>query len=98
MIDIEKALREISDRTGKTLTFKEIANKKSQRADLHAFLLLDQIMPQKDGPDLICSATHDQIFLDFDLRKLGEVITQEQLEELSACGVFVQDDALSLFV
>ena len=45
------------------LKFSEITTKKSQRPDLHAFQLLDEIFP--DTNDIISCTTHYMIFLDF---------------------------------
>jgi|SRR6185295_9873399 len=42
------------------LNFAGVANKKSKRADLHAFLLLNEIVPGKE--DIISAAEHDEFF------------------------------------
>lgn len=74
---------------------KLVENKRSKRPDLHAFLLLESIFPGRDG-DIVCHAEHDQIWLDFD-EDDSEKLTDEQIVELSACGVFYNEDSLSMF-
>jgi hypothetical protein len=77
------------------LQFDQIANKRSNRPDLHAMILLDSIFPDREG-DMICHSEHDQIWLDFgeyDSAKL----TDDQIRELCMCGVW-WDDGLSMFV
>ena len=61
--------------------------KRSKRPDIHAFLLLDELLP--DDTNIICSAEHDQVWLSTDEDKLAAVITQEQIAELTACGVWL---------
>src|SRR5271169_1264220 len=67
------------------------------REDLYAFILLDKIMPEYD--DIISSAEHDQIWLKVDMDRLSKRITDDQIKELVACGVFYDDelDCLSMF-
>lgn len=65
--------------------FDDVKNKYSKRSDLHAFILLDKIMPSTH--DIICSARHQEIFLECKIEKLAKVITEEQIKELVACGV-----------
>jgi len=82
---------------GVDLVFDEIENKLSGRQDLHAFLLLEKILPGKTG-DMISAAEHDQIFLGVDLDELVVVITQEQVNELEACGVWIwESEGLAMF-
>ena len=54
--------------------------------DLNAFMLLWKL---SEGPkkDVIADASHDQIWLSFDPERVAKVITQDQVEELVACGV-----------
>lgn len=67
------------------LEFDKVQNKLSSRPDLHAFLLLDKIMP--GNTDIIVGAEHDEIYLGVDHEKLEEVITDEQIQELVRSGV-----------
>lgn len=65
--------------------FDDVENKYSNRSDLHAFILLDKIIPSNHN--IICSAQHKEIFLECKIKELAKVITEEQIKELVACGV-----------
>jgi hypothetical protein len=83
--------------------FRHVENKLASRADLHAMILLDQLVPHsKDEPinEMVDAAEHDQIWLNVDVAKLAAVITPEQVIDLRRCGVFFDADVerLSLFV
>ena len=81
------------------LRFSNLTEKLSKRADLHAFLLLEKILPDRETTsDFICSAQPDQFYLNVDLHDLAKVITDYQIRELSGCGVFVDEESLSMFV
>lgn len=68
------------------LKFDRIPIKTSQRPDLHAFNLLDKLLPGKSG-DMVCHAEHDEIFLDVDPEELAKAATDDQIMELVRCGV-----------
>lgn len=76
------------------LKFDKIENKLSNRPDLHAFLLLDKLVP--GDSDIVSAAEHDQIWLVTDVNKLVEVITEEQIVELVRCGVMIDSDDCGL--
>jgi hypothetical protein len=80
------------------LKFDRVTNKRSRRADLHAFILLDELLPGKSG--IVGAAEHDEIFLDINPEELAAKVTQEQLVELSRCGVRYDSgsDSLAMFV
>ena len=79
------------------LKFENIKTKMSTRPDLHAFMLLDKLLPSTH--DLIVSAEHDIIYLDVTLDKLEGIITEEQVKELIMCGVMIEDgEGLAMFV
>lgn len=79
------------------LKFDRVENKRSQRPDLHAFILLDDLFPN-NGNDIVCSAGHDEIWLDFEGNKLND-LTDEQILELTRCGVRYDSecDSLAMF-
>jgi hypothetical protein len=79
------------------IKFDRVTDKRSQRPDLHAFLLLDALVP--GDRDLIGCAAHDEFFLDVDPDKLAAVITPEQIIELLRCGVSwdAGSDSLAMF-
>lgn len=84
---------------GEFLKFDRIENPRSRRADLHAFLLLDELQPPEgDGTDIISNAEHDQFWIDIDCEKLN-AITDAQILELVRCGVMCDEDldGLSMF-
>ncbi len=80
------------------LEFGNVTEKLNSRPDIHAFILLNAILPSDRC--IIAAAEHDQIYLDVDLDELADVVTPEQALELSRCGVFVESrtDSLSMFV
>jgi hypothetical protein len=80
------------------LKFDRVENKRSKRADLHAFLLLDTLIP--GDSDMVSAAEYDEIFLEVSPDKLAEVATEEQVLELIRCGVRLDSytDSLAMFV
>lgn len=79
------------------LKFDRVENKLSQRPDLHAFLLLDSIMP--GNRDMVCASEHDEFFLDIDCSEFSRRATAEQIRELVRCGVRYDAslDSLAMF-
>jgi hypothetical protein len=80
------------------LEFERVEQKKSQRPDLHAFLLLDMLVPETS--DIVASAAHDEIWLGVEPKTLAAVVTREQLIDLVRCGVRWDDscESLAMFV
>ena len=80
------------------LQFDKVQNKKSLRPDLHAFMLLDILMPGTS--DMVSNAGSDEIFLEVEPEALAQVATEDQLQELHRCGVRhdIGQDALVMFV
>lgn len=78
--------------------FDLVENKRSQRPDIHAFLLLDELQP--GNRDLVSATGHDLIYLDVDVEKLSKVITDAQILELVRSGVMHEshEDCLMMFV
>lgn len=78
------------------LKFERVENKLSNRPDLHAFLLLDSLLP--GSTDMVSAAEHDEIFLDVELDQLAATaITEEQVRDLVRCGVRISEDSLCMF-
>lgn len=77
-----------------------VQNKRASRPDLHAFLLLDALLPGASGDKMVSAAEHDTIYLDVDLDALAAVIASEQVMELDDCGVIYSEDndCLMMFV
>jgi hypothetical protein len=78
------------------LKWDRVEGKRSQRRDLHGFLLLDELQPGK--ATMISAAEHDEYWLDINIDKLVEVITPEQCIELLRCGIRYDEDVTSLAV
>lgn len=79
--------------------FERVVEKRSKRMDLHAFMLLDEMFPGTQ--DMVCGAEHDEIFLSVDLEQLHLRATDDQIQELRRCGVFISieyGECLSMFV
>lgn len=75
-----------------------VENKRSNRADLHAILLLDSLDP---GPNrhgyfvnVLAAAEHDEVYFCFDEDKVAEAITPEQVVELRRCGIRYSNDGM----
>jgi hypothetical protein len=77
------------------LEFDKVENKLSSRADLHAFILLDSLVPGK--ADIVSGATHDEIWLDIEPKQLAKVATENQIIELIRCGVRYSHNSLVMF-
>lgn len=58
---------------------------KTRRADLTAFMLLDQLVPGQK--DMISSAEHDEFYLSVSPEEVNAVATDEELLTLIRCGV-----------
>lgn len=83
------------DDSDEFLKFDRVENKRSKRPDLHAFLLLDELLP--DDRDIVAAAEHDEIFLAPSPEDLARVATKEQIVELIRCGVRMSEDSLAMF-
>lgn len=79
------------------LKFERVENKRSKRPDLHAFLLLDELVPGTS--DMVCAAEHDEFFIEVSPEKLAEVATEDQIRDLVRCGVRYSSevDSLAMF-
>jgi len=95
-MDIEDRFEKISANSHEYLRFELVENKRSLRRDMHAFLLLEELVPG-EGRGIVAAAEHDQIWLDIDLDGLATVITDDQILELIRCGVFIDEGSLSMF-
>ena len=75
---------------------ERLAERFSPSDDVHAFILLDKVDPLTNTKDRICSASHDQIWLEANVRLLSE----ENVIDLLRCGVWYdsEHDGLAMFV
>lgn len=78
------------------LKFDRVENKFSKRADLHAFTLLDALVP--DSGDIVSAAEHDKIWIGVNLDELEKIITEDQVVDLIRCGVMLDAANDSLFM
>lgn len=77
------------------LKFDRVKEKFSQRADLHAFILLDKLVP--GDRDMVSAAEHDEFYLSIDPEELAKVATKDQLRDLHRCGIRNDGDGLCMF-
>jgi len=82
MIDLVSLFEKYGD---EYLEFQSVENRYSNRPDLHAFNLLDTLLP--GHTDIVSAAGHGEIWLEVDALELAEVATEEQILELIRCGV-----------
>lgn len=94
MLDLAEVFEKYDD---EYIKFDRVVNKASNRPDLCAFMLLDAILP--GGSDMVCAATHDQIYLGVDCEAFAELSTEADILTLVRCGVFYdsETDSLSMF-
>jgi hypothetical protein len=92
-IDIAAEYEKLED---ERLKFEDVDPKLSSRPDIHAFILLNQLLP--GNRDMVSASEHDQIWLDVDLEALAEVATVDHIRQLEACGVHYDSDYDSLYM
>ncbi len=80
------------------LKFERVEGRRSERADLHAFIVLDELLPGKK--DIVGGAYHEEIYLNIELEELDKVATDDHILELVRCGIRVSPeyDCLAMFV
>lgn len=75
--------------------FDCIQKKFTKRPDLHAFLLLETLLPGNIS-DIISAAEHDEIWLSVDLQELAAVAREEHIIDLIRCGVTLSHESLKM--
>jgi hypothetical protein len=77
--------------------FELVQNKLSQRGDMHAMIMLDQLFP--GGYGMVSAAEHDQIWFNVSWEDVNK-LTEEQIRTLNQCGVWFDHkyQSLSMFV
>lgn len=95
---IEQLIQLFGTHDDEFLKFNRVTGNLTKRPDLHAFNLIDRLVP--GNTDIVSSAEHDTIWLDVTLEQLAAVITEQQVLELIRCGVHYDNDigCLSLYV
>ena len=96
-MSIHERWERISNDGEEYLKFERVPNKRSNRMDLHAFMLLDSIWPNERI--MIANADFDEIWLEVSEEQI-EQLTDDQILELSRCGVRHDYDtgSLAMFV
>ena len=94
-MSVEELFEKHRETTG-VRDFGKVVPKRSLRADLHAFLLLDGLVP--DSRDIVSAAEEDVIYLSVTCEGLEGVISEEQIIELVRCGVFLAGESGSLMM
>ena len=92
-MDLEKLEKMFEENEDEYLEFDNIKNKLSERADLHAFLLIDQLCPSDQ--DMIAACEHDEYYLSVEPEYFAKVATEEQVLDLIRCGVSYDPDTES---
>lgn len=87
--ELTQAFQDANDKPYGELSFSLVENKLSQRADLHAFLRLDALIPGND--DIVSASEHDEFWLCFDEDAVAAVATPELVLELVRCGVMYEE-------
>lgn len=79
------------------LKFERVEPKRSPRRDLHAMLLMDELVP--GSQPIVSCAEHDQIWFACDIDMLAVSITKAHILELTRCGIMFdqETDSLSRF-
>jgi hypothetical protein len=62
-----------------------ITNRSTNRSDLHAFMLIDRLVPGEKN--IISAAEHDEFTLSIDLNELAKAANEQQIFELLECGL-----------
>lgn len=96
MLDIKALAKKYEKERNK---FENVAAKRSEYRDVHALLLLAEIIG-KPGYKIISAAEHDIVYLEPSLEVIAHVATEDQFIELLRCGVHIDrdTDSLAMFV
>jgi len=97
-MSVEQLLATFDKHEDEYIQFQNVANKRSRRPDMHAFIVLDELLPGDGKGDLISAAEHDQFFLDIEPEALARVATEEIILDLVRCGVSFDGENESLFL
>lgn len=93
MLDLEAVFEKFDD---EYIRFERIENPAHSRPDVCAFIMLDRLVPSEKSRDMVCSAEHDEIWLDVDIEELARVATEDDVLSLVRCGVRLDTDIQSL--
>ena len=84
------------------LQFSRVGNKRSSRPDVHAFILLDELVPAPARPaldelvpiicNMVLASKDDELYLSVEVEQLNGV-DPEAIKELLRCGVWYNEEA-----
>jgi hypothetical protein len=81
------------------LNFKEVLGPKSTRPDVHAFLLLDELIVSNEyGRCILSGSVHEKIYLDVDIEEISSFLTESLVIELIRSGVCLEDENLFMHI
>ena len=92
-MDIDERFEQFDD---DAMKFGGVANKLSQRPDLHVFLFLDAKFP-RPGRDMVSAAEHDTIYLSVNGEQ-ADSLTDDEIHDMRRCGVMYSDEHDCLFM
>lgn len=76
--------------------FDKVTKKRSPYRDLHALMLLAELLP---GTGKVLEGSgHETVYLNIDVQKLAPLLTPEIVYELKHCGVLYDEDTASLML
>ena len=76
--------------------FERVKFPLSKDRHVHAIKFLDNMFPSEGK--MIANAAHDQIWLKIELDELARDCDAEDIIDLLRCGLFIDEDALSMFI
>jgi hypothetical protein len=76
--------------------FWGVEHKMSQRADLHALMMLDKL--DGSGGEALASSDYDVVYLTFDPDVVFKNATEDQIHDLVRCGLRFDGDGFSFFI
>jgi hypothetical protein len=95
---LEQLVAEFERFSDEYIQFENVENKLSRRPDMHAFMLLDKLLPGDGKGDMVSAAEHDQIWLEIEPEALARVATPQIVLDLVRCGVSYDDETESLYL
>lgn len=92
--DIKRVFSDDDD--NEHLKFERVQNKRSERRDLHAFIVLSELLPS--SLPIISGAEYDQIWIEADPEDLAQKATEQQLIDLRRAGLCYDSGVESFYM
>lgn len=83
---------------GEALEFGRIERKRSLRPDVHALIVIDELVPGVRPDRMVRQAWDDILYLNVEPAALAKVATEAVIIELARCGVGYTSEGNSLIV